>query len=1517
MSLSESKSPYIEKLTRGNYPTWIEKVRDYIMALEHDDAPDIYHAFEWVPAGPNDADPADHDYQAVGNSASAKKLRVQHNKAYQFIRNALSSEVFDTTVGMPHSVPKLLRHLRSYWNDGSVTDRNALREEYLAMRLENYDDFDAYAVAFKNKVRILAQHGLGLVSEDEDVCFQFFKGLPQAWNTHKGISQANKHTFTEAASYLRSQAKNDPTLPGALKSKAKSTKAAFIIDNARELSKTETCRRFAQGRCTRGDDCRYAHPSKPTGGASQDGHHRASRIKCDYCGKPGHKKKACFKKKRDDKNAKDADSTNVTSTSAASTNTTQDASSSPTPSDGVELRLDGMAFMLADEAAHQPAYALQVVLASKSTSGTEKAISNELLMVLDGASTTGVVQDEAYCVEVKTVDKYVKTGGQGQPNLVHCRKEGILPIDMMVDGKRLRMRIPVKIIPGFGVNILPECIFLKKGLEVTKKGAHCQVLTPGGDLILRAEALHHESSWLFYVRVRLTGAGDAVLATTKQHQHQQQPPQQHQTQQQPQQECKQEQSKQSDPSTIVPPTLPYKMISNVIPEITFIIHEEEGERELQALFPLLHDFESCHATRASKDAVQLVLLWHKRLGHPHYKLVADVLGIPLPSDMPKCISCLKSKSKRRPLTGGGEALHDGIRTGYAWGWDHAGPFPLKTWGGNNYFSLKIDVYSGKIFGVMTNTTGTCFQEWSAHVLQLERHFGRPTVARLITDSAPYFDESRLASFNAAKGIIHMRSPPYTQELNGLTERTLGTLLGMVRTALDYAAAPERSYGECMMAMCETLDRQPHKRGGKLTRLEKWRGRLLPRQHDKLRAWGCAAYLHLDYGKRGTIGKLSKLDPRAELYMLVGYDPNGMGYRIASLPGFNIRTALHVTFVEDFFPCRTSVPKQVESFMTPEQQERARDWSIPATVEQEQRPRRGWQPSALALENLATGNPTPPDAAIYLEELGAIYPSYDEVVMTARDCPTTIPEALAGLEAEGWRAALDVEVKQHEKNKTFGAPVDPKDLPPGVKPIHLGCVLNIKRSGLKKVRGIIKGFRMTAGIDFNETFAPVPCISVLRFFFALAAKLDWEIKQGDVHTAFLCSDMDAVVYAAVPNWFKVGANGSETGYTIRRLLKGVPGIPQGSRLFHKKCQGIFSGPGVALTQCKSEFCLYFCSKRCLYLIVWVDDLFFFFPTYATKEAQAVWKKLQEQLDLDDWQDIDDCLACTVRRDRANRTLSLTQQPAVEKLLLRNDMQEANAKETPMTAGLKLSKAQCPTAEKAAVMTSEQRWYRSTVATLLYFNTWTRPDLAYAISKLCKFMQNPGAEHIIALKRLLRYVKGTRDYGLRYDFSPSAPATKTGIYGYYDAAHADCPDTYRSTMAHLFYFFGCPLSWKTKLHSFVTTSTNHSEYCAAAKAAREAKWWETTMVAIGFGRFVGPIDLFSDSKGAIAMTYNPVQRAASKHVDLADHYAREQQERGTITISHVGTKDMRADILTKPLAHNDFARHAAFLVHRVEL
>ena len=127
----------------------------------------------------------------------------------------------------------------------------------------------------------------------------------------------------------------------------------------------------------------------------------------------------------------------------------------------------------------------------------------------------------------------------------------------------------------------------------------------------------------------------------------------------------------------------------------------------------------------------------------------------------------------------------------------------------------------------------------------------------------------------------------------------------------------------------------------------------------------------------------------------------------------------------------------------------------------------------------------------------------------------------------------------------------------------------------------------------------------RIKLALAAKYDWEAKQGDVNTAFLCADMDMDVYILVPNWFRTEATGKELGYTIRKLVKGVPGIPQGPRLWHKKSSAIYLAGG--LRQHRSEFCLYFCLKHRLIVIVWVDDLFLFFPKAATAEAEKLWKQ----------------------------------------------------------------------------------------------------------------------------------------------------------------------------------------------------------------------------------------------------------------------------------------------------------------------
>ena len=146
----------------------------------------------------------------------------------------------------------------------------------------------------------------------------------------------------------------------------------------------------------------------------------------------------------------------------------------------------------------------------------------------------------------------------------------------------------------------------------------------------------------------------------------------------------------------------------------------------------------------------------------------------------------------------------------------------------------------------------------------------------------------------------------------------------------------------------------------------------------------------------------------------------------------------------------------------------------------------------------------------------IYPAYFETVYATRDVPATMADILKNPEAENWLNALQREFLQHQKNGTFGPPLDSSQLPPNTKPIPFDVIFKKKRDGRYKARGIIKGFWMKAGRDFNETFAPIPCLSTLRFLFAVTAKYDWEAKSGDINTAFLLPRMDTEIYVSVPN-----------------------------------------------------------------------------------------------------------------------------------------------------------------------------------------------------------------------------------------------------------------------------------------------------------------------------------------------------------------------------------------------------------------
>lgn len=180
---------------------------------------------------------------------------------------------------------------------------------------------------------------------------------------------------------------------------------------------------------------------------------------------------------------------------------------------------------------------------------------------------------------------------------------------------------------------------------------------------------------------------------------------------------------------------------------------------------------------------------------------------------------------------------------------------------------------------------------------------------------------------------------------------------------------------------------------------------------------------------------------------------------------------------------------------------------------------------------------------------------------------------------------------------------------------------------------------------------------------------------------------------------------------------------------------------------------------------------------------------------------------------------------------------------------------------------------------------------------KFMSNPGDTHWQLLKHLLRYLKGTKHKGLLFDFSQ--PGT-SGLHGYCDSSHADCPDSRHSTLAYVFRLGSAVLSWHSKLHSYVTSCTNHSEYAALFHAAKEAQWLVYLFQDLKLAADLMPIPIYIDSSGVVSMVFNPVDHQTNKHVEIAHHFSRELTEKRIITPQRLPSAENIADALTKPLA-----------------
>ncbi|XP_019157652.1 PREDICTED: uncharacterized protein LOC109154280 [Ipomoea nil] len=202
------------------------------------------------------------------------------------------------------------------------------------------------------------------------------------------------------------------------------------------------------------------------------------------------------------------------------------------------------------------------------------------------------------------------------------------------------------------------------------------------------------------------------------------------------------------------------------------------------------------------------------------------------------------------------------------------------------------------------------------------------------------------------------------------------------------------------------------------------------------------------------------------------------------------------------------------------------------------------------------------------------------------------------------------------------------------------------------------------------------------------------------------------------------------------------------------------------------------------------------------------------------------------------------------------------------------------------------YRSLVGSLMYLLI-TRPDLSYAVHRLCQFMHSPTEERWVALKRVMRYIQGTRELGLRL-----TPTTTPVLHTFSDSDWAGCSVDRKSTGGYAVFLGPNLVSWASRKQRTVARSSTEAEYKALADSTAEVTWVQSLLRELGLHPPTVPV-LWCNNLGATYLCSNPVFHARTKHVEVDYHFVRDKVKTGQMKVNFVSIHDQLADVFTKPL------------------
>lgn len=502
-------------------------------------------------------------------------------------------------------------------------------------------------------------------------------------------------------------------------------------------------------------------------------------------------------------------------------------------------------------------------------------------------------------------------------------------------------------------------------------------------------------------------------------------------------------------------------------------------------------------------------------------------------------------------------------------------------------------------------------------------------------------------------------------------------------------------------------------------------------------------------------------------------------------------------------------------------------------------------------------------------------------------PVKLSEALSGPEAPHWQEAVNVEMASLTSMGTW----ELCDLPRGKKSIPCRWVFKRKLTPSGsieryKARLVVKGFHQRYGVDYDNVFAPVVRASTVRVFLSLCAIMDYELHSVDITNAFVQGTLDEDVYMTQPPGYDDGTT------KVCKLLKSLYGLKQAPRVWSKKLQAFLLSLGAV--QCLSDGALYILESHRgrVILLVYVDDILLASANKAS--VLALKHQILHQFPGKDLGETDFFLQVSIQRDRRNRTIYLSQRRHIEKIVTACNLDAAKTKSIPMISKVYAD----PSGPLLGDAPASQ--YRSIIGGIMHISNYTRPDVAFAVNYLSRFMASPAANHLARAKDIVTYLKGSAALRLRL-----GGATAPIFHGCCDADFAACVNTRKSTSGYALFLGTGIVDWQSRRQATVSRSTAEAEYIAAGEISKAVSY----MTGLGMQLKIPhkTIAVGIDNQAAKALTEDPLSASRTKHVDIAYHHVRDRVQHGLMTLNFLPSMNNTADIMTKPLGHELFVKH----------